>query len=469
MTAIELISEEDLERRNQWLPQKFKMKEWRRIMRSLTTKQHRVKCLRGGRGSGKSWMIAEALIQMAVRYDLRILCLRRVQKSIDASSHQLLSDTIRRLGYESEFTITKNGIKAKSGAEFRFLGFQSNLDSIKSIEGVDICWVEEAHAITADAWETLGPTLRREGAECWLTFNPAFAWDETYVRFVLNAEEDWLVEEVNWYHNPFFNDTLNEERLYTLKHYPDRYNNIWNGVPVSDLPGAVVNRGHLERLFVSPDSPLAMACRTGVKTAVLDVADEGDDDSVLSFFDGRFLYRMERLQARDPVQLAVQSLKLAEEEGCSVLIYDSVGVGSGVRGELNKHEDSEIEFRKFVAQGEVLRKKSRYRGGRKNEEEFHNLRAQAWWAFRDAVNDTVRWIETGIVPPDGLFAISDKIPRRYRERILSDSTGVMWETTPEDKILIEAKKKVKKRLGVSTDYADAIFPHLVRMKSGIIE
>lgn len=65
---------------------------------------------------------------------------------------------------------------------------------------------------------------------------------------------------------------------------------------------------------------------------------------------------MERLQARDPVQLAVQALKLAEEEGCSVLIYDSVGVGSGVRGELNKHEDSNIEFRKFVAQGEVLRK-----------------------------------------------------------------------------------------------------------------
>lgn len=76
------------------------------------------------------------------------------KKSIDASSHKLLADTIRRLGYEAEFTITQNSIKAKSGAEFRFLGFQSNLDSIKSIEGVDICWVEEAHAISAEAWET---------------------------------------------------------------------------------------------------------------------------------------------------------------------------------------------------------------------------------------------------------------------------------------------------------------------------
>ncbi|HBA1402966.1 TPA: PBSX family phage terminase large subunit [Citrobacter koseri] len=446
----------------------FKLKPMRAIMRPLF-ESHRVKCLYGGRGSGKSWDVVEALVELAVRSDIRILCLRRVQKSISSSAHKLIADTIRRLGYEHEFTITNNAIRSEEGAEFMFMGFQSNLDSIKSTEGVDIAWVEEAQGINAEAWDVLMPTIRRLASEVWITFNPGYAWDETYVRFVLNAEDDWFVLRVNWDQNEHFTPELEKERQHCLKYYPDRYDNIWEGVPVSELPGAVVHRGNLEKLFVSPDSKLAKACRTGVKTAVLDVADEGDDDSVLSFFDGRFLYRMERLQARDTVQLAQQALKLAEEEGCSVLIYDSVGVGSGVRGELNKHEDSEIEFRKFVAQGEVLRKKSRYRGGRKNEEEFHNLRAQAWWAFRDAVNDTVRWMETGIVPPDGLFAISDQIPRRYRERILSDSTGVMWETTPDDKILIEAKKKVKKRLGVSTDYADAIFPHLVRMKSGIIE
>lgn len=459
----------DIERRDDWICDSKKEANWLRIMRRLTTKPHRVKNLRGGRGSGKSWMVAEALIQLAVRYDLRFLCLRRVQKSIDASAHQLLCDTIRRLGYESEFTVTNNSIKSKVGAQFRFLGFQSNLDSIKSIEGVDICWVEEAHAISPDAWEALTPTMRRPGAELWITFNPAYAWDETYVRFVLNAGEDWFTEEVNWYHNPHFGETLDKERLHCLKHYPDRYDNIWNGVPVSDLPGSVVNRGNLERLIVKPDSDLAKACKTGIKTAVLDVADEGDDDSVMAFFDGRFVYRIERLQARDPVQLAVIALKLAEEEGCETLIYDSVGVGSGVKGELNKYEDSEIEFRKFVAQGEVLRKSSRYRGGRPNGETFLNLRAQAWWAYRDVVNDTVRWLDGGVKPQDGMLAISSSIPRRYLDRVLSDATGVMWETTPEDKIKIEAKPKVKKRLGVSTDYADAIFPHLVRMKSGIIQ
>lgn len=446
---------------------KEKMANWRRVMRSLTTKPHRVKGLRGGRGSGKSWMVAEALIQLAVRFDLRFLCLRRVQKSIEASSHQLLSDTIRRLGYESEFTITKTHIKANSGAEFRFLGFQSNLDSIKSIEGVDIVWVEEAHAISKEAWETLAPTLRREGAEIWMTFNPAFAWDETYVRYVLNAKDDWFTEEVNWYDNPYFTATLEDERLTCLMYYPDRYDNIWNGKPVSETPGAVINRGNLERLFVDPDSELAKACRTGVRVAVLDVADNGDDDSVLTLWDGHFCEAAYRLQARDTTQLALQALTIAKEERCKILIYDSVGVGAGVKGELNKHLDEGIQFKKFVAQGEVQRKRSRYRGGRFNEEVFLNLRAQAWWAYRDRVNDTCRWLNGGVKPLDGMIAFSNKIKRQYRERILSDSTGVEWETDSSDKIKIEAKKDVKKRLGVSTDYADAVIPHALKMKSGL--
>lgn len=436
-------------------------------MHRLVSKPHRVKCLYGGRGSGKSWMIAEALIQFAVRHDLRFLCLRRVQKSIDASAHQLLCDTIRRLGYEAEFTITKTSIVAESGAEFKFIGLQSNLDSLKSIEGVDVAWVEEAHAISREAWEILLPTIRRDSSEIWVSFNPDFAWDDTYVRFVLNANDSWFTELINWNDNPYFTNELNEERLQCFQYYPDRYDNIWEGKPISEAPGAVVNRANLERLFVDPDSDLAKACRTGVKVAVLDVADDGDDDSVLTLWDGHFCYRVKRLQARDPVQLAVQALAIAKEEGCSVLIYDSVGVGAGVKGELNKHDNEGIIFKKFVAQGEIQRKRARYRGGRFNEEVFLNLRAQSWWAYRDRVNDTCRWLDGGVKPLDGMIAFSNQIERRYRERILSDSTGVTWDTNKEDKIQIEAKKSIKKRLGVSTDYADAVIPHALKMKSGL--
>lgn len=444
----------------------FRLKPMRAMMRPLF-ESHRVKCLYGGRGSGKSWDVAEALIEIAVRSEVRILCLRRVQKSIAASSHQLLCDTIRRLGYESEFTITNNAIRSREGAEFMFMGLQSNLDSVKSIEGVDICWVEEAHSISREAWEILLPTIRRKFSEVWVTFNPDYAWDDTYVRFVLNAEDDWFVLQVNWSDNEHFTPELEKERQTCLKFYPDRYDNIWEGKPISEAPGAVVNRGNLERLFVDPDSALAAACRTGIRRAVLDVADDGTDDSVLTLWDGYFCYRVVRLQARDTVQLAVQAMAIAKEEGCEVLTYDSVGVGAGVRGELNKHQDEGITFRKFVANGEVQRKTKRYRGGRKNEEVFANLKAQAWWAYRDRVNDTCRYLDTGLKPLDGMIAFSSQIERRYRERILSDSTGVQWETNGDDKIQIENKKSVKKRLGVSTDYADAVIPHALKFKSGL--
>lgn len=438
----------------------------RAMMRELV-RPHRVKCLYGGRGSGKSWDVAEALIELAVRSDLRFLCLRRVQKSIAASSHQLLSDTIRRLGYGHEFTITNNAIRSAEGAEFIFMGLQSNLDSVKSIEGVDIAWIEEAHSISKGAWEVLLPTIRRPSSEIWITFNPDYAWDETYVRFVLNADDSWFVQHVNWEQNQHFSAALEEERLHCLNHYPDRYKNIWEGVPVSDLPGSVIGRGNIEKCVVAPDSPLARVARNGIITCWLDVADDGDDDSVLSIFDGNFLLSLERMKARDVVQLADQALMRAKEVSASELGYDAIGVGAGVKGELNKHTSENIIFRPFIASAAPLRIKARYRGGRSNGDTFENLRAQAWWSFRDAVNDSIRFLSDGVVSDTGLFAASSLIPRRYLERLLSDSSAPLWEVNASGKIQIESKKSMKKRLGISPDYADAVIPKTVRMGSGL--
>ncbi|HEN3600184.1 TPA: PBSX family phage terminase large subunit [Yersinia enterocolitica] len=428
---------------------------------------HRVKCFYGGRGSSKSWSVAEALIEIAVWSAVRVLCLRRVQKSIAASSHQLLSDTITRLGYESEFTITKTSITSKSGAEFIFMGLASNLDSVKSIEGVDIAWIEEAHSISREAWDILLPTIRRFSSEVWVTFNPDYAWEDTYVRFVLNADDSWLVICVNWRDNPHFTPELEAERLHCLKFYPDRYQNIWEGVPISDLPGSVIGRGSIERCIVEPDSPLARVARNGIITCWLDVADDGDDDSVLSIFDGNFLISLERMKARDVVQLADQALMRAKEVLATELGYDGIGVGAGVKGELNKHTNEDIIFRPFIASAAPLRIKARYRGGRSNGDTFENLRAQAWWSYRDAVNDSIRFLDDGVVSDTGVFAASNKIPRRYLERLLSDSSAPLWEVNASGKIQIESKKSMKKRLGISPDYADAVIPKTVRMGSGL--
>lgn len=438
----------------------------RPMMRELF-KPHRVKCLYGGRGSGKSWDVAEALIEIAVREAVRVLCLRRVQKSIKASSYQLLVDTIKRLGYEGDFSITKTSITSDAGAEFFFEGLQSNLDSIKSIEGVDIAWIEEAHTVSKEAWEILQPTIRRPFSELWVTFNPYYAWDETYVRFVLNAGDDWFVQQVNWQDNPHFTDALEKERLHCLKYYPDEYSNIWDGKPIADMPGTVIGRGSLEKLILPDNSDIARVNRNGIITGVLDVADDGSDHSVFNIFDGSHLVDVRRMQARDVVQLADQAVILGKEIGATEIIYDNIGVGAGVKGQFNKHADAGILFRPFTASAAPLRATARYRGGRTNEENFENLRAQGWWMYRDAVADSNRFLRDGVVSDTGLFSISDKIPQRYRERILSDSSAPLWEINNSGKIQIEAKKHIKSRIGVSTDYADATIPKLVRFTSGL--
>ncbi|EDW8957313.1 PBSX family phage terminase large subunit [Salmonella enterica] len=438
----------------------------RAMMRELF-RPHRVKCLFGGRGSGKSWDVCEALIEIAVREAVRVLCLRRVQKSIKASSYQLLVDTIKRLGYEGDFTITKTSIRSDAGAEFFFEGLQSNLDSIKSIEGVDIAWIEEAHSVSKEAWEVLLPTIRRPSSELWITFNPFYAWDETYVRFVINAADDWFVQKVNWTDNQYFTDALEKERLHCLKYYPDEYPNIWEGEPVADMPGSVIGRGSLQNLILPDNSDLARINRNGIITGVLDVADDGGDHSVFNTFDGSHLVDVRRLQARDVVQLADQAVTIGREIGASEIIYDAIGVGAGVKGQFNKHHDAGIIFRPFVASAAPLRASSRYRGGRSNEDTFENLRAQGWWMYRDAVNDSNRFLREGIASDTGLFSVSDKIPRRYIERLLADSSAPLWEINNSGKIQIEKKMHIKKRIGVSTDYADATIPKMVKFTSGL--
>ena len=111
---------------------------------------HRYKVAKGGRGSGKSWAIARLLVEAARRQPVRILCARELQNSISDSVIRLLEDTIEREGYTAEFEIQRSMIRhLGTNAEFMFYGIKNNPTKIKSLEGIDICWVEEAEAVLA--------------------------------------------------------------------------------------------------------------------------------------------------------------------------------------------------------------------------------------------------------------------------------------------------------------------------------
>lgn len=199
---------------------------------------HRNKIMRGGRGGAKSWAVGDALVAQASSTPLRILCTREKQNSIKQSVHSLLASIIRRRGIPG-WTIGEKSIRHRNGSEFFFMGLWRNEDSIKSTEGVDICWVEEAHSVSDHSWETLIPTIRKEGSEIWATFNPNQKTDAVWERFIVNPPPDTWSIEVSWRDNPWFTDVLRQEMEHDKETDHDKYMHIWEGQFKQFADGAI--------------------------------------------------------------------------------------------------------------------------------------------------------------------------------------------------------------------------------------
>jgi phage terminase large subunit len=202
---------------------------------------HRYKCAYGGRGSGKSWSYARALLIQGAQKPIRVLCTREIQKSLADSVHKLLSDQIAALGLSGFYEVQQNYIKGRNGTEFSFAGLQQHtVDSIKSYEGVDRVWIEEAHSVSKKSWDVLLPTIRKPGSEVWVTFNPQLESDETYRRFVISPPPDCVSVLMNYTENPWFPDVLDAERKHakeTMK--PEEYGHIWEGKCMPAVQGAI--------------------------------------------------------------------------------------------------------------------------------------------------------------------------------------------------------------------------------------
>ena len=202
----------------------------------------RYKILRGGRGGAKSWGIARALLAQGAARKLRIGCFREIQKSLKESVHQLLKDQIEGMGLGDFYEVLETEIRGRNGTLFVFAGLSSlTATSIKSFEGLDIAWVEEAQTVTRRSWGILIPTIRKNGSEIWLSMNPELDTDDTWQMFVEDYDSDAMFDlEVNWRDNPWFPEVLNAERLRakrTMK--ADEYNNVWEGKTRSAVEGAI--------------------------------------------------------------------------------------------------------------------------------------------------------------------------------------------------------------------------------------
>ena len=192
---------------------------------------------------------------MGANRPLRILCAREIQKSIKTSVKQLLEDKIKALGLSWFYTITITGIVGLNGTQFLFEGLRTNPESIKSMEGIDIVWVEEASTVSQASIDLLVPTIRKPGSELWFSWNPRLKTDPVDVMFrgKNGPPPRTILFCANYSENPWFPDVLREEMEWDKRRDPDKYAHIWLGQYRRNSEAAVFKNWRIDEMTVPPD------------------------------------------------------------------------------------------------------------------------------------------------------------------------------------------------------------------------
>lgn len=441
----------------------------------------RNRVLYGGRSSSKSWDAAGFAIFLAANFTVRFLCTRQFQNKIEESVYTLLKIQIARFGLQSEFTITNNKIVHNTtGSEFIFYGLWRHIDEIKSLEGIDICWIEEAHNLTKEQWDILEPTVRKEGSQFWIIFNPRLVTDFVYRRFVTGVTSDVITgavrgvagrtikRKINYTENPFLSQTILEVIEAKLEEDPDEFAHIYGGEPREDDDEVIIKRSWVlaaidaKRVLVESgrykDSDF-----TGSRRIGWDVADGGADKNATVEAYGVEAIRLDEWKAGEDE--LPKSAARVHAQACGIgaeIDYDSIGVGAFAGAHfntLNGAKGASIQHFKFNAAGEVVRPKKRVDPSDPksplNEDFYLNRKAQAWWEVSTRFRNTFNAVRRGMdIPASELISISSEI---------DDLDALIDELcTPKrdydgagGKVKVESKKDLKKRDVPSPNKADA--------------
>lgn len=240
--------------------------------------------LYGGRGGAKSHFFAERLIERALMQRTRWACIREVQGTLKESVKQLLTDKIIKFGLESQFDILDNEIRCPHDGLIIFKGMQSyNAANVKSLEDYDGAWVEEAQTFSEVSLRMLRPTIRKDGSQIWFSWNPRYETDAVDKFFRgKNPPEDSIIINVNWWDNPWFNETLQKEKDADFDADPEMAEHVWNGGYERISAGAyfakhIAKLEKLGRVGKFPYDPLLGPVFTGWDLGV-------DDYTVIWFF-----------------------------------------------------------------------------------------------------------------------------------------------------------------------------------------
>ncbi len=382
----------------------------------------------GGRSSGKSHSVALALLLRGRQKRLRILCTREIQNTIKDSVHKLLSDLVEQHGF-TDYVVQKDSIiNVLNGTEFIFKGLRRNITEIKSTEGVDICWIEEAQSVTKESIDIITPTIRKDGSQIIITFNRFTELDPVYVHFVQHQSGKTFVGRRNYdilESAGLLPDVIKEE-IELDKPYPSLFAHKWLGEPVSQSDASILNRDNVlnaMRRDIAGDGQTVIG---------VDVARMGDDKTVFWKRKGLKTTATKRFTKLRTTEICDQLERFAEtkvkpengtEEDISRKVQiqiDDTGVGGGVTDEMLKRGYNVIPIN-FGAKA-------------KDDDKYPNLISEAWFEF-DA-----------ILPEAQLPMESD---------LLMELTTRQWGQDTKGKRRIESKGEYKKRGFSSPDDADA--------------
>lgn len=397
-----------------------------RAYKALFEKKWRNIVFYGGRGSGKSQHVALALILRGREEKLRILCTREIQKTIGDSVHKLLRDIISEYGY-TDYVVTDKSIKNKiTGTEFIFSGLRHNVNEIKSMEGIDICWVEEAQSITEQSLKVLAPTIRKAGSQLIFTFNRLNELDPVFVRYVMNKREATYARKVNYdvlMDAGLLPDTLIME-MEEDKASPETFAHVWLGEPLSQTERSIINRtAVLEAMQRDGDT-------TGQEVVGVDVARMGSDRSVFwkrkgLATTGTATHTKLRLTTlADKLEEFVEYKKNTMEEGQQVLgtliKVDDTGVGGGLTDIMIERGYNVMPIN--------------FGGEPDDKDKYPNWISEAWFY---------------------LGTVLDEADLPFDDELMMELTTRQWKQDSRGRRGVESKDDYKKRGYRSPDKADA--------------
>jgi phage terminase large subunit len=276
----------------------------------------------GGRGSGKSWSIASLLMQQLSAEKHNLVCCREIQKSLDDSVYKLCVETIKRLKLGG-WNVLRDVLENENGSRVIFRGLKDLRagNAIKSLEGYDRAWIEEAQSVSAESLQMLIPTIRMSGSEIWASYNPNTEEDAIES---LKLREGAVVIKCNWNDNPWFTEKLAKDREADYKFNPDLARHIWEGEYLSQADNAVMSR------IAVHEAMEREVDETGDYQIAVDVARYGSDSSIISMRKGLKLKELKEYKNMSLVELCGHIEVMAGNNHNMTIKVDETGVGGGV-------------------------------------------------------------------------------------------------------------------------------------------